>query len=109
MYRAALELDGDRPEAYFDLAVLYHEHRDGSVEQLGQALDYLREFVERAGGEPRFARTLEEVSRWCDPQPQGRRRHRSCTPGRAQNVLTSLILLRGEQGPPARPEWLRGR
>ncbi len=108
MYREALELDADRPEAYFDLAVLYHEHRDGSVEQLGQALGYLREFVQRAGGEPRFRDTVREVTRWCDPSPRGRhRRAPRCTPGRAQNILTARHFQQGGDGPVERPDWLR--
>lgn len=104
-YRAAVEIDADRPEAWFDLAVLYHEHRDGSVEELEQALEFYREFVERSRGEPTFAETTENVLRWCadDARPR-RRRARTCQRGRAQVIFDTLELL-GQQT--ERPAWTR--
>ena len=93
-YRAALEIDEDRAEAWFDLAVLYHEHRQGSVEQLRQALSFLDQFVRRAQREPSLGDALEETARWC-PERAGsaRRRASTCRPGRAQVIVTSLELL----------------
>lgn len=107
MYRAALALAPERPEAYFDLAVLYHEHREGSPAELRQALDLLRQFVERARGVGRFAETVADVTRWCAQPAQGRRRAARCAPGRAQNIVTALSILEPEGGPPARPSWAR--
>ena len=105
MYRAALALDAARPEAYFDLAVLYQEHREGSAGELRQALDFLRQFVERARGADRFASTLREVTRWC-AEPRRARRAPACASGRAQNIVTALGILDPEQAP-ARPDWTR--
>ncbi|HJL14828.1 MAG TPA: tetratricopeptide repeat protein [Sandaracinaceae bacterium LLY-WYZ-13_1] len=104
LYRAATELDEDRPEAWFDLAVLYQEHREGSVEQLRQAEAFLQEFVRRARGEDRFAETVREVMRWCDGEGSRRRRD-ACRPGRAQRIHQSLAI-QGER-PDQRPDWLR--
>lgn len=106
MYRAAMDLDGERPEAWFDLAVLYHEHREGSPAQLRQALDFLAEFVRRARPSERFSATVREVVRWCaEPSAGRRRRAPSCSPGRAQNLVTALSLL--ENTPVVRPDWAR--
>ncbi|MCB9597637.1 MAG: tetratricopeptide repeat protein [Sandaracinaceae bacterium] len=101
-YRAALDLDGDRAEAWFDLAVLYHEHRDGTAEQLRQALELLGEFVQRARGEPTMAADLQDTLRWCGEPQQGRRARSACRPGRAEVIVRSLDLL-GSAVP--RPAW----
>lgn len=105
-YRAAVEIDDERAEAWFDLAVLYHEHRDGSVEQLGQALEYYGEFVRRARDEPGLAETMQDTLRWCRDRParRGRRRAATCQRGRVQVVLETLDLL-GEAH--ERPAWAR--
>lgn len=105
MYRAALALDADRPEAYFDLAVLYQEHRQGSAAELRQALDFLEQFVQRARGADRFASTLAEVTRWC-AEPRRGRRAPTCASGRAQNIVTALHILEPEQAV-SRPIWTR--
>lgn len=100
LYIAAREIDPHRPEAYFNLAVLYQEHRDGTVAQLQQAERYLAEFVRRAGGQPRFEATLAETTRWCAPNA------RRCAQGRAQTLHQSLVLL-GARQDGARPAYLR--
>ena len=105
MYRAALALDADRPEAYFDLAVLYQEHRQGSAAELRQALDFLEQFVQRARGADRFASTLAEVTRWC-AEPRRGRRAPTCASGRAQNIVTALGILEPDQAI-SRPIWTR--
>jgi len=104
-YRAALEIDDDRAEAWFDLAVLYHEHRQGTPAQLRQALSFLDQFARRARRHPSLEDALEETARWCPEQNEGRARRRSsCRPGRAQLIVTSLELL-GESV--ERPDWVR--
>lgn len=108
MYRAALEIDEDRPEAWFDLAVLYQEHRGGTAEDLDQAHEYLREFVGRAQRSGRFGDQVAEVLRWCSPSRSRRGRRRAeCQMGRVQNVLQALIFLRNETGDPEMPAWVR--
>ncbi len=107
LYRAALELDSDRPEAYFDLAVLYQEHLGGSQSQLEQAEDFLRQFVERARRSPRFEGAVDEVLRWCDETPSRRRRRAQCQMGRVQNIRQAVVLMSNQPGPATMPEWLR--
>jgi len=99
-YRAAVAIDEQRPEAYFDLAILYQEHRGGTVEDLKRAEAMLAAFVERAKPDGRHPDTLEAVLRWCGP------RRRGCRPGRAQNVHDTLVAL-GERPEAARPNWTR--
>lgn len=104
-YRAAVALDGDRAEAWFDLAVLYHEHREGTVEQLREALSLLGRFVERARGRSDLAQAMQDAMRWCGERPSGRRgAASSCRPGRAEVIVGSLELL---GSPVERPAWTR--
>jgi tetratricopeptide (TPR) repeat protein len=105
MYRAALSLDEARPEAWFDLAVLYHEHRDGTVEQLTEALELLRRFVESARRNADFPETVADSVRWCDEAPRGRRA-RACRPGRAQQIHQALVFQNARQASD-RPAWTR--
>ncbi len=107
MYRAALEIDQQRPEAFFDLAVLYQQHRGGSASDLTQALAFLEDFVQRARGNPRFSTTVAEVVRWCDEPStrRGRRRASTCQRGRAQNIVDALALMNA--APATRPSWAR--
>ena len=104
MYRAALTIDERRPEAYFDLAILYQEHRDGTLQQLAQAETFLHEFVERARGEARFAAVMQDVLRWCGDAPPSRRARATCSRGRVQSIHDALDIL-GTASP--RPDWTR--
>ena len=97
LYREAIAIDANRPEAYFDLALLYQDHREGTVEQLRQAEAMLAEFVARARAGRSHPETLQSVLRWC-----GRRRR--CRPGRAQNIHDTLVAL-GERAEEDRPDW----
>ncbi|MGE0788607.1 MAG: tetratricopeptide repeat protein [Sandaracinaceae bacterium] len=107
-YRAALELDGDRPEAYFDLAVLYHEHLDGTAEHLNEAEELLRRFVDRAGGRPHFSEEVEDVLRWCNDAPsRGRRGRVTCRQGRVQTIRNTLEVLAGRMPASPEPAWVR--
>tara|TARA_B100001750_G_scaffold225820_1_gene217972 strand:- start:101 stop:1327 length:1227 start_codon:yes stop_codon:yes gene_type:complete len=98
VYREAIARSPERPEAYFDSAVLHHEHLEGTVAQLERAEALLGEFVARATESHRAAR--EATLRWCAP---GARR---CRPGRAQNIHDSLVAL-GERSEEERPPWTR--
>ncbi len=98
LYQAAIELDETRPEAYFDLAVLYQEHRSGSVADLKRAEAMLRSFVRRAKDRASHEDTLRTVLRWCGSPS------RRCRPGRAQNVHDTLVAL-GERAEGDRPDW----
>ena len=109
LYRAALDLDEDRPEAYFDLAVLYHEHRDGTAAQLEAATEFLEQFVQRARRTQRFSDQVAEVLRWCDSTRSRRRRRgqAQCQMGRVQAILQAQVFLNGESHAPQMPGWLR--
>lgn len=96
-YREAASFDDARPEAYFDLAILYQEHLAGSVEDLKHADAMLEAFVERAKAGGQHGEALQSVLRWC-----GQRR--GCRPGRAQNIHDTLVAL-GERAEDARPGW----
>ncbi len=97
-YREAAAIDDARPEAYFDLAILYQEHRGGTVEDLKHADAMLEAFVQRAKARGQHTDTLHAVLRWCGA------RRRSCRPGRAQNIHDTLVAL-GERAEDARPGW----
>jgi tetratricopeptide (TPR) repeat protein len=97
-YRAAIAIDDARAEAYFDLAVLYQEHRSGSVADLERADAMLRAFVRRARAGSSHEETLRAVLRWCEGST------RDCRPGRAQNIHDTLVAL-GERPEGVRPDW----
>jgi len=100
LYREAAAIDDRRSEAFFDLAILYQDHRGGTIAELKRAETLLRGFVVRAkeGGQHRA--TLQSVLRWCESGRPG------CRPGRAQNIHDTLVAL-GERPEGERPDWTR--
>lgn len=97
-YRAAIAIDGARPEAYFDLALLYQEHLAGTTAQLEEAEGFLSRFVARARAKD--AEVLADTLRWCAPSA------RRCRPGRAQNLHDALVAM-DARADGDRPEWTR--
>lgn len=99
-YEAAREIDGNRPEAYFNLALLSHDYMSGSVADLNHATELYNQFLGKAGANPRYATTVEEVRRRCPdipPSTTGHRRRRgrqTCRPGRLQNIVRALDAMR---------------
>lgn len=103
-YREAIELDAQRPEAYFNLGLLYQDYRGGQKEQLRQAASFYNQFVERATAE-QYAEAKENVTRTCRRRPASQlRRARSrgrtvsewaggCTPGRLQQIQEALRVM----------------
>lgn len=98
-YRAAIELDAQRPEAYFNLGLLYQDFKGGQIPQLRQATEFYEQFTSRAGNQPRYAETVEAVTRRCRrrEQRQGRRRREGqsewvgdCRPGRVQQIELNI-------------------
>lgn len=104
LYLAAIAVDQTRPEAYFNLGVLFQEHRGGSGEELMQARRYLQAFVERAGHNPRYREVVMAVTRTCSASPRSpsaRRRGTSpCRPGRLANIQTAYELIHESALPP---------
>lgn len=96
-YERAIQIDGARPEAYFNLAIMYHDFMSGSVEDLERAKSFYQQFLQRAGNNQRYRETAENVTRRCRQQQQGRRARRrstDCRPGRMQNLETALDAMR---------------
>jgi Flp pilus assembly protein TadD len=100
-YERAMEIDANRPEAYFNLGLLYQDYMSGSIDELERAKRFYNQFMSKAGNNARYAEAVENVRRRCRTQRQGRgnrrrRRRRStdCRPGRLQNIDTALEALR---------------
>ncbi|MBX3270934.1 MAG: tetratricopeptide repeat protein [Sandaracinaceae bacterium] len=103
-YRAAIALDANRPEAYFNLGLLYQDFKGGSIPELRQATGFYQQFTQRAGNQPRYAETVEAVTRTCRRRPQQTtsrtRRARTgqsewvgdCRPGRNQQITLAIEL-----------------
>lgn len=105
-YERALALAPERPEAYFDRALLHHFYSDGTVASLERAITYYSAFVARAGPRPDLATLVDDVVRECEPEPPSgagvhgaagaslRRAHRAwartgCRPGYLQLITLS--------------------
>lgn len=62
----AKSLDANRPEAYFNHAILTQEYKaksgGDSIKALEEAIGHFNEFVKRAQGKPEFADALEDVT-----------------------------------------------
>ena len=100
-YRAAVEMDGQRPEAYYNLGLLYQDFKGGQIPDLRQANQFYEQFTQRAASNQRFAENVEGVTRRCRRRPtRGRRRRRegqsewvgNCRPGRSQQIEESIRI-----------------
>ena len=92
-YEKARGIDAQRPEAYFNLGVLYQDYMSGSVADLTKAKGYFQEFLRRAGGKAGFKKAVSQVSDRC--RTTKRRRGRAkCRPGRMQNIDTTIDALK---------------
>jgi len=89
-YERAKEIDGRRPEAYFNLGVLYQDYMSGSVDDLRQAKSYFSEFLKRAGNEPEFRASVQDVNNRCADGAGKKRGAPKCRPGRLQNIDISI-------------------
>lgn len=111
-YRAAIEIDAQRPEAYFNLGLLFQDFQGGQPADLERATQFYEQFTQRAGSRRVFAEVVEAVTRTCRrrpvrPQTSGgsassRRARRAregrsewvgeCRPGRVQQIAESIRL-----------------
>jgi len=89
-YERAREINGNRPEAYFNLGVLYQDYMSGSVSDLKKAKDYFSEFLKRAGNAPEFRSSVKDVNTRCAQQSSKNRGAPKCRPGRMQNIDISI-------------------
>ena len=97
-YERAIALDPARPEAYFNLGLLYQDYMQGQVAQLEKAKSYYGDFLERSKGDAALAQTREDLTRRCATAAADRRGKTSCRPGRLQVIDQTLAALREVQG-----------
>ncbi|MFK7992150.1 MAG: tetratricopeptide repeat protein [Sandaracinaceae bacterium] len=118
-YQAAIALDAARPEAYYNLGLIYQDYKGGTIPVLEQAQTFFGQFTQRAGSNARYAEASETVTRTCRRRPERRRRREGqsewvgdCRPGRSQQITLAITLQRelaemqaqmnqGNQGTPA--------
>lgn len=102
-YNRARELDANRPEAYYNLALLHHDYMSGNIPDLNRAKELFQQFLQKAGESPRYAEPRELVTRRCREAPtqgrgRGRRRRsirqRQCRPGRIQLIDETIAAIR---------------
>lgn len=91
-YEEAKALGGDRPEAYFNLGILYQDYMSGSVQDMKQAVSYYDQFVSRAQGKPEYKAVVEDIERKCETSEAKKKRKssKSCRPGRRQNIQLAI-------------------
>ena len=89
-YERAKQIDGGRPEAYFNLGVLYQDYMTGTVSDLKQARTYFSEFLKRAGSTSEFRSSVKDVNTRCAQKPSKKRGAPKCRPGRMQNIDISI-------------------
>jgi tetratricopeptide (TPR) repeat protein len=90
-YEEAKGIANNRPEAYYNLGLLYQDYMSGSVEDMKQALTYYDQFVQRAGG-GELKPVVDEIERRCqtDEAKKKRKSSKSCRPGRRQNIQLAI-------------------
>jgi len=101
-YRAAMAVDGARPEAYYNLGLLYQDYMGGQPAQLQQATQFYQQFIQHAGNREQYTEAVTGLTRRCrenpcTDQPQGRGRNRrrrtsDCHPGRIQQIEINVCL-----------------
>jgi len=89
-YERAEQINGNRPEAYFNLGILYQDYMSGSVADLKKAKSYFGEFLKRAGNAPEFRSSVKDVNTRCAQQQSKKRGTPKCRPGRMQNIDISI-------------------
>jgi tetratricopeptide (TPR) repeat protein len=91
-YEEARAIDAGRPEAYFNLGLLYQDYMSGSVPDMKQALTYYSDFVNRARGNSAYKPTVDDIERRCETSEAKKKRKssKSCRPGRRQNIELAI-------------------
>jgi len=103
-YERAIAIDAARPEAYYNIGLLWQDYRDGTEPTLNRATGFYNQFVERATGRAEYAASLETVTRRCeivregDARARARARRRSrrggaCAMGRLQQIEEAIQTL----------------
>jgi tetratricopeptide (TPR) repeat protein len=91
-YEEAKGVEAARPEAYFNLGILYQDYMSGSVPDMKQAVSYYDQFVQRASGKAEFKSTVDDIERKCETSEAKKKRKssKSCRPGRRQNIQLAI-------------------
>jgi tetratricopeptide (TPR) repeat protein len=91
-YEEARQISGTRPEAYFNLGILYQDYMSGSVEDMKQAISFYDQFVQRAQGNGELKTVVEDIERRCgnDDAKKKRKSSKTCRPGRRQNIQLAI-------------------
>lgn len=91
-YEEAKGLAGDRPEAFFNLGILYQDYMSGSVADMKQAVSYYDQFVSKASGKAEFKPVVDDIERKCESGEAKKKRKssKSCRPGRRQNIQLAI-------------------
>jgi len=94
-YEEAKAIDGSRPEAYFNLGILYQDYMSGSVPDMKQALTFYGDFVSRARSNTTYKPMVDEIERRCESGEAKKKRKSSktCRPGRKQNIELAIEAL----------------
>ncbi len=96
-YKKAQQIAPNRPESYYNLALLYQDYKNGTLQDFQAAKRYFEQFLAKAGSQPKYKDAVASVKRRCRLDSQGRPRPRSCRPGRLQNIEMALEALREMQ------------
>ncbi len=91
-YEEAQKIDGSRPEAYFNMGILYQDYMSGSVPDMKQAITFYDQFVQRARGNTSYKPAVDEIERRCESSEAKKKRKssKSCRPGRKQNIELAI-------------------
>jgi tetratricopeptide (TPR) repeat protein len=104
-YKKAIEIDPNRPDAYFNVALLFHEYlsahadsQDGTIARLQEADRWYDTFVQKAGNKRAYAEKVEDVTRRCKLDKKKRRgRANDCQMGRKQVIQEFIAAMREAQ------------
>jgi tetratricopeptide (TPR) repeat protein len=96
-YEKASKLQPNRPEPYYNLGVLYQDFQGGTADEMKKAKSYYEEFLSRAGGDKRFATTIEEIQRKCKIEGKRKQGKNACVAGRLQNIQVYLDTMKQMQ------------
>lgn len=91
-YEEAKAIAATRPEAFYNLGILYQDYMSGSVDDMKQALGYYDQFVQRTSGRADLKPVVEDIERKCqtDEAKKKRRSSKTCRPGRRQNIQLAI-------------------
>ncbi len=94
-YKTAIPPAAARPEAYYNLGILYQGYMSGSIADLESAKRYYGEFLNRAGGS--FGQEVKDLKATCQlggTSKRAKRQAAGCKPGRLQVIDMALAALR---------------